>query len=137
MKNFTKQITNKTLFKPTRWLLMAFMLLLGSSSAWAWTIIYDNSDTKWDEVYLYIGKGDWSECNLKMTEYDTNLFVFKGSGWNDATEVVFADKALGGSTTGSICTKLINDNAINPKVTYSKNKDFSKIYKYKATGLTS
>ena len=137
MKNFTKQITNKTLFKPTRWLLMAFMLLLGSSSAWAWTIIYDNSDTKWDEVYLYIGKGDWSECNLKMTEYDTNLFVFKGSGWDDATEVVFADKALGGSTTGSICTKLINDNAINPKVTYSKNKDFSKIYKYKATGLTS
>ncbi len=35
MKNFTKQFTNKTLFKPTRWILLALMLLLGTSSAWA------------------------------------------------------------------------------------------------------
>ena len=116
---------------------MAFMLLAGAGNAWAWTIIYDNSDTKWDEVYLYIGKGDWSECNLKMTEYDTNLFVFKGSGWNDATEVAFANKPLGGSSTGNICTKLKNDNTVKPKVTYCHEKDFNKTYKYKATGLTS
>lgn len=137
MKNFTKQITNKTLFKPTRWLLMALMLLLGTSSAWGWTVIYDNTDTQWDEVYLYVGKGDWSECNLKMTEYDTNLFVFKGSGWNDATEVAFANKPLGGSSTGNICTKLKKDNTVKPKVTYCHQKDFNKTYKYKATGLTS
>ena len=137
MKNFTKQITNKTLFKPTRWLLMALMLLVGTSSAWGWTVIYDNTDTQWDEVYLYVGKGDWSECNLKMTEYDTNLFVFKGSGWNDATEVAFANKPLGGSSTENICTKLKNDNTVKPKVTYCHQKDFNKTYKYKATGLTS
>ena len=35
MKNFTKKITNKTLFKPTRWLIMALMMLVGTSSAWA------------------------------------------------------------------------------------------------------
>ena len=35
MKNFTKQFTNKTLFNPTRWILLAFMLLLGTSRAWA------------------------------------------------------------------------------------------------------
>ena len=41
MKNFTKQITNKTLFKPTRWILLALMLLLGTSGAWA-TYLYTN-----------------------------------------------------------------------------------------------
>ena len=137
MKNFTNKFKQFTSRLSARWLIMALMMLVGTSSVWGWTVIYDNTDTQWDEVYLYVGKDDWSECNLKMTEYDNNLFVFKGSGWDDAKEVVFADKALGGSTTGSICTKLKNDNAINPKVTYSKNKDFSKIYKYKATGLTS
>ena len=136
MKNFTKQ-NFKTNPLWIRLLIMAFMLLAGAGNAWAWTIIYDNSDTKWDEVYLYIGKGDWSECNLKMTEYDTNLFVFKGSGWNDATEVAFANKPLGGSSTGNICTKLKNDNTVKPKVTYCHEKDFNKTYKYKATGLTS
>ena len=137
MKNFTNNFKQFTSRLSARWLIMTLMLLMGTSSVWGWTVIYDNTDTKWDEVYLYVGKDDWSECNLKMTEYDKNLFVFKGSGWDDAKEVVFADKALGGSATGSICTRLKNDNAINPKVTYSKNKDFSKIYKYKATGLTS
>ncbi len=34
MKNFTKQNLNNTLFKPTRWLLVALMFLLGTSGAW-------------------------------------------------------------------------------------------------------
>ena len=48
MKNFTKQITNKTLFKPTRWLLMALMLLLGTSSAWAAVYVVGNAFESWD-----------------------------------------------------------------------------------------
>ena len=112
---------------------MTFMLLAGSSSAWAWTVIYDNSETKWTEVYLYVGKGDWSECNLKMTEYDTNLFFFNGSGWGDATEIAFGNADLGGSTSGNICSKLKTTSSS----TYNYGKDFSKTYKYKATGLTS
>ena len=67
MKNFTKKITNKTLFKPTRWLIMALMMLVGTSSAWATidvypgeTIIIDVSSHGWfnnDNCYpkLYCG----------------------------------------------------------------------------------
>ncbi|MBR2368922.1 MAG: CotH kinase family protein [Paludibacteraceae bacterium] len=43
MKNFTKQITNKTLFEYTRWILMALMLLVGTSSAWGATITSDGT----------------------------------------------------------------------------------------------
>ena len=44
MKNFTKQITNKALFKPTRWLLVALMFLLGTSGAWAATVTFTSND---------------------------------------------------------------------------------------------
>ena len=43
MKNFTKQFANKALFKPTRWLLVALMFLLGTSGAWAATISSDGT----------------------------------------------------------------------------------------------
>ena len=131
MKNFTKQ-NFKTNPLWIRLLIMTFMLLLGSS-AWAWTVIYDNSETQWEEVYLYVGKGNWSECNLKMTEYDTDLFFYSGGGWDDATEIAFGNANLSGSTTGNICGKLKSTS----NSTYSYNKDFSKIYKYKASGIKS
>ena len=41
IKTFTKQFTNKALFKSTRWLLVALMFLLGTSGAWAATIYFD------------------------------------------------------------------------------------------------
>ena len=44
MKNFTKQITNKTLFKPTRWLLIAFMFLFGTGGAWGATVTFKSDD---------------------------------------------------------------------------------------------
>ena len=44
MKNFTKQFANKTLFKPTRWLLVALMFLLGTSGAWAATVTFTSDD---------------------------------------------------------------------------------------------
>ena len=65
MKNFTKTITNKTLFKTTRWLIMALMLLLGTSSAWG-----ANNATKSDGSYRFYfqfnGGNTWwnaSGCN--------------------------------------------------------------------------
>ena len=44
MKNFTKQILNKTLFKPTRWLLVALMFLLGTSGISAATVTFTSDD---------------------------------------------------------------------------------------------
>ena len=47
MKNFTKQFANKALFKPTRWLLVALMFLLGTASAWA-TLYVAGSMNSWN-----------------------------------------------------------------------------------------
>ena len=86
IKTFTKQILNKTLFKPTRWLLVALMFLLGTSSAWAATyrtyngtekLYINTSSTSWwnnDNAYtgLYFfndntGKNAWSKTVVKLT----------------------------------------------------------------------
>ena len=80
MKNFTKQITNKTLFKPTRWLLMALMLLLGTSGAWAETVYYVNSNS-WNKVSVYYWNGNitvaWPGSDMNSTgEYVDGYEVF-------------------------------------------------------------
>ena len=80
MKNFTKQITNKTLFKPTRWILLALMLLLGTSGAWAETVYYVNSNS-WSKVSVYYWNGNksvtWPGSDMKSTgEYVDGYEVF-------------------------------------------------------------
>ena len=80
MRNFTKQITNKTLFKPTRWLLMALMLLLGTSGAWAETVYYVNSNS-WNKVSVYYWNGNknvtWPGSDMISTgEYVDGYEVF-------------------------------------------------------------
>ena len=66
MKNFTKQITNKTLFKPTRWILLALMLLLGTSGAWA-------------AQYIYLKTGVWNVDGARFAAY----FYGNGQKWVD------------------------------------------------------
>ena len=105
MKNFTKQILNKTLYKPTRWLLIAFMFLLGTGGAWAWTVYYDNSATKWSTVYLVIGHDSYRRGNYTMTKvsgYD-NLYSYTATDWTDAKYVAFSSTSIaasGSSLTG-------------------------------------
>ena len=54
MKNFTKQ-NFKTNPLWIRLLIMTFMLLAGAGSAWAAvTIYFDNTNTKWSNVYVYL-----------------------------------------------------------------------------------
>ena len=68
MKNFTKQITNKTLFKPTRWLLMALMMLVGTGSAWGAKLYFKPSDT-------------WKTDNARFAAY----FFGNGEKWVSMT----------------------------------------------------
>ena len=101
MKNFTKQILNKTLFKPTRWLLVALMFLLGTASAWAWTVYYDNSATKWSTVYLVIGHDSYRRGNYTMTKvsgYD-NLYSYTATDWADAKYVAFSSTSIAASSS--------------------------------------
>ena len=108
MKNFTKQITNKTLFKPTRWILLALMLLLGTSGAWAAIIYFDNTNTKWTNVYLWIGKSqengadsNYSEGNRKMKQKCGNIYYCEVN-WDGATEISFTNTEWGGEAN-TIC----------------------------------
>ena len=64
MKNFTNNFKQFTSRLSARWLIMALMLLVGTSSAWALslakgTYYFDNSITKFTNCYLYVGtEGD-------------------------------------------------------------------------------
>ena len=98
MKNFTKQ-NFKTNPLWIRLLIMTFMLLLGSSSAWAWTVYYDNTATKWGTVYLVIGHDSYRRGDYKMTKvsgYD-NLYSYTASDWGDAKYVAFSATSVSGS----------------------------------------
>ena len=93
MKNFTKQILNKTLFKPTRWLLVALMFLLGTSGAWAAVIFtsddilyFNMSAVSWwtagtngngNFAYFYnnsTGKNEWS---AHAVQYSGSVYYVK------------------------------------------------------------
>ena len=64
MKNFTNNFKQFTSRLSARWLIMALMMLVGTSSAWALslakgTYYFDNSITKFANCYLYVGtEGD-------------------------------------------------------------------------------
>ena len=91
MKNFTKQITNKALFKPTRWILIALMFLLGTSGAWAFNLsgsmYFDNSETKWANCYMYIGHGSYGRAyTMSLVSGTRYLWKYTNDGtWSGAT----------------------------------------------------
>ena len=110
MKNFTKEITNKALFKPTRWLLVALMFLLGTSGAWAAvTIYFDNSKTKWSNVYIYLysstywdannGSGanniKWCNDGQPMEHIGNNIYSFTYDGTHSGIVAFTKDKQCG------------------------------------------
>ena len=76
---------------------MALMMLVGTSSAWAATIYFDNSNTKWSKIVMCVGKADWSQMNFSMTHVCGNIYKATVSGWGDATEISFFD---GSNTSG-------------------------------------
>ena len=96
MKNFTKQ-NFKTNPLWIRLIIMAFMLLIGTGSAWAYNqsakdLYFDNSEAKWNACYVYIGHSTWTSC-YPMKRVDGTQYLWKlakadfngGGTWNSAT----------------------------------------------------
>ena len=89
MKNFTKQITNKTLFKPTRWLLVALMLLLGTGSAWGAQYLYLNpkwNNDTWDKdgarfAAYFFGNGEKKWVDMKKATGSNVYYVEAPDGY--------------------------------------------------------
>ncbi len=77
IKTFTKQFTNKTLFKPTRWLLIALMFLLGTSGAWAATHTFAAGD------YIYIKNfvpSGWGSTTWILSNSYAYVHMWGGTG---------------------------------------------------------
>ena len=87
MKNFTKQFANKTLFKPTRWLLVALMFLLGTVSALAIDM------TGGEVVFLKPGT-NWKKDGARFAVYffnnSTNKNTWVSMTATDQTDIYYA-----------------------------------------------
>ena len=98
MKNFTNKFKHKTNPLWIRLLIMTFMLLLGTSSAWAANTVaggyvyFDNTKTGWSDAYIQfvIGHSSFSRTYTMTKITNTNLYYVNLSSstyhdWNDAT----------------------------------------------------
>ena len=94
MKNFTNNFKQFTSRLSARWLIMALMLLLGTSSAWAANIdgtIYFEKPSSWGtDIYFCIGKSGWSDFDNKMTHICGNYYKITIK-WDGATKIGFTD----------------------------------------------
>ena len=146
MKNFTKQILNKTLFKPTRWLLVALMFLLGTGSAWAYNqsavdLYFDNSEAKWSNCYVYIGHSTWTSC-YPLTRVSGTQYLWKlakanfngGSAWNGATGWVLCNEKWWDNQGESIDKFTWHG---DKNVTQKRTSAWSASYIYKTNGTAS
>ena len=91
MKNFTNNFKQFTSRLSARWLIIALMMLVGTSSAWAATIYFDNTNTKWSNVYIYLyddtywdynngsGANNIKACGT-MTPIGNNIYSYTYSG---------------------------------------------------------
>ena len=135
MKNFTKTITNKTLFKPTRWLIMALMLLLGTSSAWGRNydgteklyfkmdaVSWWNCGTDGNQNFAYFfnnstNKNAWSEHAVKVENYIYYVLVPKG----DWQHVILTRNSVTSSPSFSNKYNQTGDIAIDASKNYITN----------------
>ena len=124
MKNLTKQFANKALFKPTRWLLVALMFLLGTSGAWAATLTSDGtarlyfnmSAVSWwiasssgggNFVYFFnnsTGKNAWS---TKAEVYSGNIYYVTIPAGDWAGLILTRNSVTSGPTWNNKWTKLV------------------------------
>ena len=97
--NMQKSLTN---FKT--WLVLSVFVLLGAivpqeakanyDSRGLW--YFDNTNTNWTNVYLIVGRGDWTQAVKMVLQYD-NIYKAE-STWDNTYAFFFADSACGYST---------------------------------------
>ncbi len=96
MKNFTNNLKQFTSRLSARWLIMALMLLVGTSSAWGATvngvIYFEKPNANWGTPVLCLGKGDGSQMNFTMELHCGNIYK-KQVNWGEvnATCIAFTD----------------------------------------------
>ena len=89
MKIFTNNFKQFTSRLSARWLIMALMMLVGTSSAWGIKVYFDNTNTKWSKVYLIVGHDSYSCFNNQMSVECGNIYSVDVSDWNNETQIAF------------------------------------------------
>ena len=82
MKNFTNNFKQFTSRLSARWLIMALMMLVGTSSAWAVRVYYVNTNS-WSKVNCYAWKdGGANEAGWPGTDITSKKCNFKVNGYD-------------------------------------------------------
>ena len=111
MKNFTNNFKQFTSRLSARWLIMALMLLVGTSSAWGITIYYDNSQTpSYSKVYLHLGHDSYIKSYEMEFDAATSLYhkSWNQIEWNDAKYIAFTGQAISTDGLGNKFTDKIS-----------------------------
>ena len=143
MKNFTNNFKQFTSRLSARWLIMALMMLVGTSSAWAFNLsgsmYFDNSETKWANCYMYIGHGSYGRAyTMSLVSGTRYLWKYTNDGtWSGATAWYVSSEqwsdwtgGKGESVTGKACWHTENTFTHPYTFAYSTNV-------YKATGKST
>ena len=151
MKNFTNNFKQFTSRLSARWLIMALMLLVGTSSAWAYNqsavdLYFDDSEAKWSDnsksPYVYIGYSSWTACYGPFTRVSGTQYLFKlakanfnnGGTWNGASAWVICNEKWW-DTSGESIDKFTWHGDKN--VTQKRTTAWSASYIYKTNGTAS
>ena len=106
MKNFTNNFKQFTSRLSARWLIMALMMLVGTSSVWAFNLsgsmYFDNSETKWTNCYMYIGHNSYGRAyTMSLVSGTRYLWQYTNSGtWSGATAWYVSSEQWGDWTGG-------------------------------------
>ena len=131
MKNFTNNFKQFTSRLSARWLIMALMMLVGTSSAWADRVYYVNI-SKWASVYCYAWKegganeAGWpgtsitsKKCNFKVNGYDVYYYdtngtsdkcIFNNNNSSQSSDLIIANGPYFYGNTARSSVKDIYDN---------------------------
>ncbi len=113
MKNFTNNFKQFTSRLSARWLIIALMMLVGTSSAWAWdinsgTTIYFDAGS-WNvnkKLQIMYGHNTYSECQV-MTHVQGTIYSYKfSSTWGGVTQIAFFVNDQWGSEGNSVAHRI-------------------------------
>ena len=146
MKNFTNNFKQFTSRLSARWLIMALMMLAGSSSALAYDqsavdLYFDNSEAKWTNCYVYIGHGSYTSC-YAMSRVSGTQYLWKlasnfngGNKWGGASGWVVSKEKWWDSKNSEDIYKFVYHG--NNNVTDISTNAWNATTIYKADGTTN
>ena len=134
MKKFYNNTKMSGAFSKALRVLALLCVLLGmSGSAWGsatTTIYFDNTNTNWSNIYIFMGHSGYSRSDWQMTKVSGNIYKCENvTFWDDATQIAFANFQWDGRDE-SIESRMQNQDKSTYTKAYNINKDNNTDYIY-------